>query len=340
MFFTFYILSLTFFVLFVNKILINNNILVSETGERHQKFASNFKIALTGGIFIYLNFLYFFERDLISFFIFSLILLILGILSDLKLIKSAKKRFISQILLILLFVIINKIQINDTRIYFLDNLIQTPYINYIFVTFCILIVLNGSNFFDGLNTLNVGYYLIITLIIYYLNFSNEIFIKNFPISNFSFLLLVFYVLNFLNRIYLGDSGSYLLGFIFSILLITMYDLNPHISPFFIILLLWYPSYETLFSIIRKNVFKKSPLVSDSKHLHQLIFYYIKKKITKKTYSANLLSANLINSYNFLFFLISLNFITNTEVLIMLIILNLIIYTITYLKLFMFRFKKI
>ena len=32
--------------------------------------------------------------------------------------------------------------------------------NYIFVTFCILIILNGTNFTDGLNTLVIGYYLI------------------------------------------------------------------------------------------------------------------------------------------------------------------------------------
>ena len=38
----------------------------------------------------------------------------------------------------------------------------------LFTVFCILIVINGSNFIDGMNTLCVGYYLIIISTIYYL----------------------------------------------------------------------------------------------------------------------------------------------------------------------------
>ena len=45
---------------------------------------------------------------------------------------------------------------------------------------------------------------------------------------------------------------------------------------FIILLFWYPSYEILFSIIRKNVMNKSPMTPDTNHLHHQIFYMIKK----------------------------------------------------------------
>ena len=41
-------------------------------------------------------------------------------------------------------------------------------------------------------------------------------------------------------------------------------------------LLWYPAYETLFSIIRKVLTKKSALSPDNLHLHQLIYIYLKK----------------------------------------------------------------
>ena len=138
---------------------------------------------------------------------------------------------------------------------------------------------------------------------------------------------------------MGDSGSILLGFIFSIFLIQMYFLNQHLSPFFIILLLWYPSFETLFSIIRKYSFGKSPSRPDSKHLHQLFFYFIKKKITTKTIYANILTANILNLYNLLIFYIALNFKTNTQIQILLILLNLIVYTVIYLQMFQFRFKR-
>ena len=110
-----------------------------------------------------------------------------------------------------------------------------------------------------------------------------------------------FILNISNNFFLGDSGSYLLGSFFSIYLIYLYELNSHISPFFIVLLLWYPSYETLFSMIRKKILNRSSMKPDSNHLHQLIFFIIRKNYLKKTYSANVVTANIINLYNIIIF---------------------------------------
>ena len=102
--------------------------------------------------------------------------------------------------------------------------------------------------------------------------ANEIiFIKDISMIYVFILILFVFLLNLTNQLYMGDSGSYLLGFSFSIFLITIYKFNQDISPFFIILLLWYPSYENLFSIIRKNIIKRSPMYPDAKHMHQLIY---------------------------------------------------------------------
>ena len=112
--------------------------------------------------------------------------------------------------------ILNNIQITNTRVDLLDRLINYQYINYFFVCFCILIVINGSNFFDGLNTLSSGYYLLITLIMVYLNLIENIVFQDFFFKNLFLTLIIIYIYNFLNKIFIGDSGSYLLGFIFSI----------------------------------------------------------------------------------------------------------------------------
>lgn len=323
----------------LNHFLIKKNILISETGDIHQKFASKSKVPLTGGILFFLSILFFFNLGILSFILFSFIILVLGIFSDLKFIKSAKLRLLFQVIIVLTFIIFNDLRIIDTRVNLIDNLLNTQIINYLFVCFCILILMNGSNFFDGLNTLNIGYYLLVYLTIFYLNMNGEIVIQNLLINNIFYIILFIYILNFFNKIFLGDSGSYLLGFIFGVFLIDLYEINNQISPFFIVLLLWYPCYETLFSIIRKNILKKSPMAPDSNHLHQLIYLFIKKKIVKNTLSANLISAHIINFYNFLVFLISLNFITNSQIQIILIILNLIVYTVIYFRLFIFRYKK-
>ncbi len=338
--FLLYLLLLTFFLILVNNFFIKKNILISETGDKHQKFASKEKVPLTGGIFLFLSFLFFFNDQILSFILFSFLILLLGIFSDLKQIKSALNRLVIQISLVLSFVTFNDLQLLNTKIYLLDNLLSYEVFNYLFVSFCILIVINGSNFFDGLNTLSLGYYLLITLVIYYLDLNNFI-IANEDFINYMLIILpISFLLNSINKIYLGDAGSYLLGFTFSIFLINIYIENPQISPFFIIVLLWYPSFETLFSIIRKNIMNKSPMKPDSNHLHQQIFYIVHKNNTFNKFGSNLLSANLINLYNLIIFIISANFFSNSQIQVLLILLNLSLYTFIYFKLFITRYKKL
>ena len=233
---------------------------------------------MSGGIFIFLGSIYSYNIDYLYFFIFSFLILILGFFSDLKLIKSAILRLITQISLVILFVSITELKIQDTEFFLLDELLENIFFNCLFVSFCILILINGSNFIDGLNTLNIGYYLLIGLVIYYLKLQGlEIYLKNLSFF-LLFILSIIFIINIFNKMFLGDSGSYILGFIFSVVLIETYNLNNSLSPFFIILLLWYPCFETLFSILRKNVIKKSPLSPDINHLHQFIFLFIKKKV--------------------------------------------------------------
>tara|TARA_Y100000591_G_scaffold324437_1_gene343845 strand:+ start:2073 stop:3095 length:1023 start_codon:yes stop_codon:yes gene_type:complete len=338
--FLIYLSVLTIFLLLTNKFFINYNILISETGDRHQKFASKDKVPLTGGIFLFLSFLFFFNEEILSFILFSFLILLLGIFSDLKNIKSAFTRFIIQISLVLTFVIFNDFQLFNTKIYLLDKLLAYELFNYLFVSFCILIVINGSNFFDGLNTLSIGYYLLISLVLYYLQEFNYITNNEFFINYILIVLVITFFLNFINKIYLGDSGSYLLGFTFSIFLIDIYIKNPQISPFFIIVLLWYPSFETLFSIIRKNIMNKSPMRPDSNHLHQQLFNVIYRSKKFDKFYSNLLSASFINLYNLIIFMISVNFFSNSQIQVLLILLNITLYTFIYFKLFIIRYKKL
>ena len=339
-FYLIYLLLLTSCVVILNKYLVDKKFLTSNTGDEHQKFTSKINTPLTGGILIYLSFLYLFNQLDKYFILFSSIIFLLGIFSDMKFLKSAKFRLFLQMLFILIFVYLSEMRINDTRVFLLDQLLTNSFFNNIFVVFCILIIVNGSNFFDGLNTLCIGYYLIISLIVFYLNLNGNIVINNIVIINFITILLICFILNSFNKIFLGDSGSYLLGFIFAIFLIELYNLNRHISPFSVILMLWYPSFELLFSMIRKKTLSMSPLEPDSNHLHQLLFHFLKKKNTLKISSANFMSANLINAYNLIIFLISMNNITNTQIQIILILLNLTIYTVIYFKLFILKYKKV
>ena len=334
----YYLIFLSLIILISNFYFKKKNFLISETGDNHQIFASHSKIPLTGGILIYFGIFFYFNENILLLFILTL-LFILGIFSDLKILKSAKKRFVSQIILVISYIYFMDITINDTRLNFLDYFLEINLFNYLFVTFCILIVINGSNFLDGLNTIILGYYLIIIFVLLFLKSNNIIEINYFSIETFLYLLAITYFLNLLNFLYLGDSGSYILGFIFSLLLIDIYNSNEYLSPFFIIFLLWYPCFENLFSIIRKTKLKISAMEPDTNHFHQLIFYFLKTKMNLKVIYLNIITANLINLYNLLIFGFSVNYANHTKIQIGLILLNLILYTFIYLLLFSYKTKK-
>ena len=330
-------IALFFLILIVNAIVKKKKLLPNYTGNIHQRFVGKQIIPLSGGIFIVSAFLIMFYKDYTFFCIILSLVFLLGFFSDIKFLSSPKYRFFFQFLVIFLFVYFSNLQIYPTRILFLDLILENIWISYFFTVFCILIAINGTNFIDGLNGLVLGYYLIILVIIFKLGLSIQIDIFHSQIIFLIIFLAFLFLLNLLNQFYIGDSGAYSLGFIFSFLLISIYLLNKNISPFFIILLLWYPCFENLFSIIRKYKFKKSPVFPDEKHLHQLLFFFIKKKLKLKNIHLNNLSSCLINFYNLVIFSVGSIYIHHTQYQIMLIIFNVIFYMIVYSKLFSFKY---
>ncbi len=321
-------------VYLINFYFVKKKFLPSFSGDKHQKLASNKSIPLSGGIFLISGFCIIFFQPFQTYFFFISLIFLIGLFSDLKILKSAKFRLFFQSIVIFIFVIFFDLQILDTRIEILNQILSQKIITYLFVSFCILIIVNGSNFLDGLNTLVLGYYLIVSYIIYktelyiFVGLDSEIFLLWFL-----FLTLI-YLLNFFNNLYLGDNGAYFLGFIYSFILIIIFNNNNSISPYFVILLLWYPGFENLFSILRKmNIKKKSPLLPDPKHLHQLLFIYINKYFVKDKIYANLFIANVINFYNFVIFYFASKNPSDTDYQLSFIIINILIYTLTYLLLF-------
>jgi hypothetical protein len=96
------------------------------------------------------------------------------------------------------------------------------------------------------------------------------------------------------------------------------------------LLLWYPGFENLFSIFRRYFREKSPLKPDTKHLHQLIYDYFKKKyFFKNKILANNLPGFLIISYNFIVMFFSTFFIFDSKILLSIIFFNIFFYYYLY-----------
>jgi len=328
----YYLIFIFLFALAINYFFQKKKLLCSFTGEIHQRYTSKENVPLTGGIILFFFIIKVFFNEFQDLQVFLFLILLIGIFSDLKLIKSANKRLVYQIIISFFCVFINKITILNTGIDYLDIILTNNIFNYFFVTFCILIILNGTNFSDGLNTLVIGYYLIVLFFIYKLNLFNFLNIDPLKIILLGSLFLFIFFLNLFNKMHLGDSGSYLLGLLFSIILIKIYYNYQGISSFYIVLLLWYPAFENLFSFLRKNLEKKSPLEPDKKHLHQLIFSLLKKKYKLGSNFSNILTAQLINIYNFFIIYLASTSIYDSQFQILLITLNIVLYIVMYVKL--------
>ena len=332
-----YLLIIPLLIVSINFILNKNNFLQSLTGDKHQLFIEKNNVPLSGGVILFILSIFFFIEKM-DFFYFLIIFLI-GILSDIKILKSAKIRFLLQGITIFFLVVNFDLYVNDIRVPLINYLLEHTIFSYIFFTFCLLIVTNGTNFIDGLNGLVINYYLLILILIFNMEVITET--MNIRVLILSYIILLIYLLlfNLLNKLYLGDSGSYLLGVSIGSLLIFIYKEISFISPFFIVLLLWYPCFENLFSIIRKKRFNLSPLNADNKHLHHLLFHYINSNHNFTKIFSNNVSSVLINLVNVIFFVIGANHVNNSLIQIILIFSLILIYISTYLILFKYRYKK-
>jgi len=308
------------------------------SGDDHQKFTTNKNVPLTGGFFIIIVFLLvLFEEN--NFFLISIILIFsLGLFSDLNKIISPNKRLLLQVIIVLFLIIFTNLEINSTRVIILDKFLENNIFNIFFVSFCVLVLINGTNFIDGLNGLSLGYYFIVTIALLNNNFYYSNLSQGNELLYLSCYLFIFLILNQSNLFFIGDSGSYSLGLIFSFLLINIYTVNSNISPFYLILLIWYPCFELLFSILRKFNINFSPAKPDIRHLHQLIYNLIKNKYNFSKLKSNNISSILILLFNSCsIFLGSLD-IYSSQNQIILIIINILFYTAAYKQLVNYKNK--
>ena len=322
-------ISVIFLTLILNLILIKKSLFLNFKGDNHQKFIDSKNIPLSGGLILiftsyyYLNLLNF----AYVFFIFCV-----GFLSDIKKINSPKLRFIIQTLIVLGVVYYSSITVPQTKIIFLDQLLTNNTFRIFFSIFCILIIINGCNFIDGVNTSLVGYCLIISLSLHYLDLHGVEISQIVDFYNLIPVLIALFILNFFNKLYLGDGGSYFLGLLFALCLINTYQINNNISPYFVVCLLWYPAFENLFSILRKKKLSRSPLDPDTNHLHQIIFLYLKKNFNIKSIYLNTMTGMIINIYNLMCIVIATQFYSHTKTQILIITVNIIVYLFLYRKL--------
>ena len=228
------------FLIIFNSLSIKYNFLLDKKVSPHKFFTSKEVVPLTGGLLLIISIFFYYNN--IFFLIFSILIFTLGILADLNIIKNSITKFIIQFIVVFFFLHFLDLNISNTKVFFLDYFITNKIFSILFTTFCLLILINGTNFIDGVNTLVCGYYILVITVILYIAVNNQL---HFSFDNYYYLLLcltVIYIFNLFSKNYLGDSGSFLLAFIVGSNLIVLcndnINLTKYISPIFVVLLLW------------------------------------------------------------------------------------------------------
>lgn len=224
-----------------------------------------------------------YSDSLINHICISLIpIILIGVKEDLFHDVDPNKRLFAMTISILIFFYFNNFTfpVIDTPVidFLNDNLVLAS----IFFSFSILVLINGMNMIDGMNglLLLVSFCQLFSLYEISNYYNDQDIVKLIVV--FSLFLLTIFLFNFpFGKIFMGDTGAYMLGFVIGSIVIVLYARHDDLSPYSAILILIYPCFEVLFSVIRKLLKSESPFLPDANHLHTLVFKMINKNLKQK-----------------------------------------------------------
>jgi UDP-N-acetylmuramyl pentapeptide phosphotransferase/UDP-N-acetylglucosamine-1-phosphate transferase len=154
----------------------------------------------------------------------------------------------------------------------LDSLLTYPAFSFAFTVFAVTGVAHSFNVIDGLNGL-AG----ITALVGAIGMA----LVAWAVGDWFVLCVAavlagsvagFLLVNFPGgRIFLGDGGAYLVGLVLAVLSVLLVQRNSEVSPWFPLVLLAFPIWETIFSMYRRRLRGQSPGQADALHLHTLVY---------------------------------------------------------------------
>jgi len=239
------------------------------------------KVALIGGVILAFNLILilflnlyldielfmidFSLKQSISIFFFLITFFLLGLFDDRFAIKPERKIILSILFSIIVLSLNKNLLVSDLNFSFYKNRLYLNDFSYLFTLFCIIILINAINFYDGINGQSIIFFIICFS---YLAYSSSAFIFYLLII---FILTFILFLNFSGKLFMGDSGIYLTG---SILITSLvYEYNELKSIQYadtIFLLLLIPGFDLVRLSITRIFNGKNAFYGDRNHIHHLL----------------------------------------------------------------------
>ena len=215
--------------------------------------------------FLFSDFELFKIREIVGILILIFGFFFLGLYDDKYKLSPTKKLFFSLILILISISLNQTLKVNEINISFYGSKIFLESFSLIFTIFCLIILINSLNFYDGINGQSCFFFLVVFLFLFIISSNNE-----FYLFNIFFLLIVLF-LNLKNKVFLGDGGIFLLSMIISVSLIYEHNIEKNIrfvdEIFFLLLL---PGFDLVRLTLKRILNGKNAFTGDRDHLHHLI----------------------------------------------------------------------
>jgi UDP-GlcNAc:undecaprenyl-phosphate GlcNAc-1-phosphate transferase len=285
------LLSLTLVIIFNIALFLCNNFIaklfnIYDYPDKVRKFHKK-PVPITGGLFLYLNtVLYFviqilfFEKNLFFenvnyiyiFLFFCTVFFLLGFVDDKYNINSNLKFLLTLIFTAGILFLDNTLIISNVKFSFINfnlNIFSIPW-----TILCFLLFINSFNMFDGFNLQNATYSIFLLIVLIFQS-QNDYFLFFISVP-----IILFGLLNYFNKSFMGDSGTYLMSFIFACLFIKLYNYGNIEYVGEIVCLMIIPGIDLMRLFIQRIVlYKKSPFGADRHHLHH---YFLNNFSKNKT----------------------------------------------------------
>lgn len=213
------------------------------------------------------------SEELATLLVCSLPAVAFGLAEDITRRVSPRKRLLAIACSAALGVFMLGVVIDRVDIELADSLLVWSIVAVPLTIFAVTGISNSVNIIDGFNGLaSMVSLMMFAAIAYVAHGVGDQFVFLAAMSCIG-AILGFFIWNFpLGLIFLGDGGAYFLGFMLAELAILLFHRNAEVSPWFAVLVFFYPTVETAFSIYRRRVIKGVPAdTADASHLHSLIF---------------------------------------------------------------------
>ena len=275
---------LIFLLILFNLIIFRLNDLIAKNLELYDKpdFKRKIhlkKIPLTGGIFIFFNFILisillnidFFDslslsfndkRELIAVTFLVTTLFLLGLYDDRYDISAYTKLFLLGFIVFLGILIDENIIITDLDFHLLKNSINLSKLSIPLSILFVLLFINALNMFDGID-MQVSTYFLIIIFFLYIKFELNYLIYFIPVVIFNCYF------NYKKKLFLGDSGTNIISILISWEIMRNYNSNNLFVCEEIFIMMAVPGLDMLRLFCSRILKGNNPFKADKNHFHHL-----------------------------------------------------------------------